>query len=84
MEERRGAERADGPEDAGARAAMGQGLRSDAWEKFYDLNYDSREAQAAVDAMPRWREAQLGRGRREQQQAAPIDLESSGEESMSE
>ena len=33
------------------------------WDGSYDLGMKSRETQAAVDAMPAWREAMLERSR---------------------
>ena len=39
----------EGPDDAAADQVMGNSTQ--AWSKNYDLHFDVREAQAAVDAM---------------------------------
>lgn len=53
MDERRSANRAEGPEDRQAAMAMGNSIR--AWEDFYDRNYQKRECQAGVEVMASWR-----------------------------
>ena len=40
---------------------MVMGNSERAWEESYDLHFQTRDAQAAVDAMPQWREAMLAR-----------------------
>lgn len=53
MDERRGVQRADGPEDAEAAMIMGNSTR--AWDRFYDMRFQRRGAENAVNAMPQWR-----------------------------
>ena len=53
VDERRSKQRVEGPEDKGAAHVMGNSERQ--WELSYDLQFDTREAQAAVDAMDTWR-----------------------------
>ena len=59
MDERRGADRAEGPQDN--QAAMTMGHSEAAWDAFYDKNYQRRECQAGVDAMNVWRQHMLTR-----------------------
>ena len=49
----------EGPDDAAAAQVMGNSTQ--AWSKNYDLHFDVREAQAAVDAMQTWRQHLLAR-----------------------
>ena len=53
VDERKSKARVAGPEDKGAAHVMGNSERQ--WEESYDLKFDTREAQAAVDAMDTWR-----------------------------
>ena len=60
VDERRGRDRVEGPDDVAAAQVMGTSKAQ--WDKSYDLLYGRREAQAAVDAMAAWR-SQLLAGR---------------------
>ena len=59
MDERRSAERAEGPEDH--QAAMQMGHSEAAWDAAYDKHYQRRECQAGADAMNVWRQHMLAR-----------------------
>ena len=61
VDERRSLDPAPGPSNAGAATVMGNSVQE--WNRSYDLGMRSRETQAAVDAMPAWREAMLERSR---------------------
>ena len=71
VHERRGGERAVGPDDEEAAMLMGHSVK--AWDKTYDKNFQPRRAQAAVDNMDGWRDAMIarasgGEGPQQQQQ----------------
>lgn len=55
--ERRGDARVAGPSDEGASLIMGNSVAQ--WDKWYDLQLQSRIGQAAVDSMQSWRQALL-------------------------
>ena len=57
MDERRSADRVEGPDDAQAAMIMGNTKRE--WDGSYDLNFKRRESQEGVDAMTQWRAAML-------------------------
>ena len=59
VDERRSRQRVEGPDDAAAAQVMGNSTQ--AWSKNYDLHFDVREAQAAVDAMQTWRQHLLAK-----------------------
>ena len=61
VDERRSLDAAPGPSNVGAATVMGNSVGQ--WDRSYDLGMRSRETQAAVDAMPQWREAMLERSR---------------------
>lgn len=63
--ERRSADRVEGPKDSGAAMVMGHSVQQ--WNKWYDLDFKAREAQAAVDAMTPWRDALLSQTSQPQQ-----------------
>ena len=67
VDERRSAERVPGPADRGASMVMGHSLKQ--WDKWYDVNLHSREAQQAVNAMDTWRHAVLSSPDQPSQQA---------------
>ena len=69
--ERKSGQRVDGPDDAAAAQVMGNSTQ--AWSKNYDLHFDVREAQAAVDAMRTWRQHLLAKQQ-------PVLVEASAEE----
>ena len=54
VDERRSRQRVEGPDDAAAAQVMGNSTQASS--KIYDLHFDVREAQAAVDAMQTWRQ----------------------------
>jgi hypothetical protein len=54
VDERMSKQRVQGPEDKGAAHVMGNSEQQ--WHLSYDLQFDTREAQAAVDAMDAWRQ----------------------------
>lgn len=58
VDERMSKRRVEGPDDRGAAHVMGNSERQ--WHDSYDLKFDTREAQAAVDAMDTWRQQVLG------------------------
>ena len=58
VDERRSKARVEGPSDVGASQVMGNSVAQ--WDKTYDLEYDSRNAQEAVNAMDKWRGCLLG------------------------
>lgn len=53
VDERMSLDRVNGPTDRGAAHVMGNSTQQ--WAHSYDLAFDSREAQAAVDSMDVWR-----------------------------
>ena len=57
MDERRSTDKAAGPSDTGSQMLMANSERQ--WVSSYDLNYNGRESQQAVDRMPLWRGAML-------------------------
>ena len=61
IQERRSADKADGPEDFQAAMAMGHSVK--AWTKFYDKHYQRRECQAGIDTMNEWRRQLLVKDR---------------------
>ena len=56
---RRSRQRMEGPDDAAAARVLGNSTQ--AWSKNYDLHFDVREAQAAVNAMQTWRQHLLAK-----------------------
>jgi hypothetical protein len=60
VDERRSADRAPGPEDSAAAMVMANSTR--AWDQSYDLQFQRRGAQEAVDSMQIWRQHMLARG----------------------
>ena len=52
-------QRVEGPDDAAVVQVMGNNTQ--AWSKNYNLHFDVREAQAAVDAMQTWRQHPLAK-----------------------
>lgn len=59
VDERRSADRAEGPENH--QSAMAMGNSEAAWDAAYDRNFQRRECQAGVDAMNVWRQHMLNR-----------------------
>ena len=51
----------EGPDDAAAAQVMIMGNSTQAWSRNYDLHFDVRKAQAAVDAMQTWRQHLLAK-----------------------
>lgn len=75
VDERRSRQRVEGPDDAAAAQVMGNSTQ--AWSRNYDLHFDVREAQAAVDAMQTWRQHLLARQQ-------PVLVEAPAEEGAAE
>ena len=48
----------EGPADAGA--AMVMGNSTNAWDRYYDMRFQQRNANQAVEAMTGWRQGMLG------------------------
>ena len=57
MDERRSLNRVQGPNDADA--AMVMGNSTNAWDRYYDMRFQQRNAAAAVTAMTGWRQGML-------------------------
>lgn len=57
VDERRSLNRTAGPSDAEAAMVMGNSTR--AWDRYYDMRFQRRGAEAAVNAMPGWRQNML-------------------------
>ena len=57
MDERRSLSRVQGPRDADAAMVMGNSTQ--AWDRYYDLRFQQRNAAAAIDAMSDWRQGML-------------------------
>ena len=65
----------EGPDDAATAQVMGDSTQ--AWSENYDLHFDVREAQAAVDAMQTWRQNLMAK-----QQPGLVEAPAEGEAEM--
>ena len=70
VDERRSLNRAQGPADAEAAMVMGNSTR--AWVRSYDLRFQRRGAENAVNAMPAWQQDMLASS---QSLPSPVDAE---------
>ena len=78
MDERRSKNRVDGPADADA--AMVMGNSTNAWDRFYDMRFQQRNAAAAVDAMTGWRQGMLGNSSADALSTSVIELDLDSDE----